>query len=64
LDIADLDALFAALHPPLKGVVKFVYCDGSSEPLLACLEAVLGQQEVSQLQLHSWNFKKVRSGEI
>ncbi len=51
---------FAVVNSPPKGVGKLVLGDGSDDPLWDCLEAVLGQQEASQLRLHIPKEKKVR----
>jgi hypothetical protein len=39
-----LGALFAVVHPPLKGVGELVFGDSSGAPSTAHLEAVLGQE--------------------
>jgi hypothetical protein len=45
--------LFTAVHPLLKSIGTLIFGDGSDDPLQARLEAVLGQQEASQLRLRS-----------
>ncbi len=44
---ADLETLFTAVHLP-KGVGKLVFGD-SGNLITACLEALLGHREASQL---------------
>jgi IS1 family transposase len=58
------DLLFTAVHSLPKGLGKLVFGDGLDDRLQALLEAVLGQREVSQLQLNSLKEKKVRCGDI
>jgi hypothetical protein len=47
--IANLNALVAALIPPLKSGGGLVFYNGPHDPYPAYLESVLGQQEASQL---------------
>ncbi len=56
----DWDVLFVAVHLPPKGVSKLVFSDSSDDPILARLEAVLGN--ASQFWLHSGTEKNVRWG--
>jgi hypothetical protein len=46
------------VHPLPKGVRELIFGNGSDDPLQAHLEAVLGQREASQLQLHCLKEKK------
>jgi hypothetical protein len=46
--MADLEALFAAVHLLPKGVSDLVCYDGSGNPFTDFLEAVLGQGDASQ----------------
>jgi hypothetical protein len=48
LVMADLEALFAAVHPLPKGVSELVCDDGSGYPVTDFLEDVLGQRDPSQ----------------
>lgn len=41
---ADTDALSAVVHLLQKVVGELVFGDGSDDPLLACIETILGQQ--------------------
>ncbi len=47
-----MDVLFAGVHLPQEVGGGLVFAYGSDDPLLALLEAALGQREVCQLRLH------------
>jgi hypothetical protein len=44
--------MFAAVHLPPNGSGGLIFGDGSDNPILACLDALLGQQDASQPHLH------------
>ncbi len=54
----------AAVIAQPKGSCKLVFSNGMHNPYPACLEAVLGQQETSQLFLHSRKEEKGHWGNI
>jgi hypothetical protein len=49
---ADSDKLFAAIYLPSNGSGGLVFGDSSDDLILACLDALLGQQEAGQTSLH------------
>ncbi len=52
------------VHPQSNGVGELVFGDGPANPVAARLDAVQGQQDASQLGLHSGIEKKVCLGSI
>ncbi len=49
----DSDGLFTEIHLPRNGSGGLVFGDGTDDPITACLDALLGQGDASQLRLYS-----------
>jgi hypothetical protein len=51
VSVANTNALFAAVQPPLKGSGEVVFGECPHDPLPLCLELVQGHGEPRQLSL-------------